>query len=108
MQSSQIKEQFGAIRRRIDAAATTCQISNAVPEELRNSIGMLNRESAEFQSVIDSDINENRIQECVDRLEKLADRAMQACRQDSNVDPQVESVVREAHDAISGLKHRLH
>lgn len=47
--------------------------------------------------------------QCVDRLEKLGDRALHACTQAGNtVDEQVRAAVKEAHDAIADLKHRLH
>jgi hypothetical protein len=108
MQRSQLKEEHASIARRIDSAATACQLSNAVPEELRESLGRLDQESDELRQLLDTAENDNRIIQCVDRLEKLGDRAMHACSQDSNVDPEVEKQVREAHDAISALKHRLH
>jgi hypothetical protein len=108
MQTSQIREEFAGIKQRIDNATTACQISNAVPDELRECLGELGRESDQARQVIEVENNENRIRQYVDRLEKLGDRAMHACRQDTNVDPQVADVVREAHDAISSLKHRLH
>lgn len=108
MQQNQLRDEFASIQRRIDSAATACQVSNAVPEELRRSLGELGRESNEMRQIIDTENNDNRIRACVDRLEELGDRAMQACRQDSNIDPAVQNEVREAHDAISALKHRLH
>lgn len=108
MQANQLREEFASIERRIDSASAACQTSNAVPEELRTSLSELGKESDTLLQLIDSEDNDNRIRQCVDRLEKLGDRAMQACSQDSNVDSAVQNEVRQAHDAISALKHRLH
>lgn len=109
MQASQVKEQFPRIQHSIDQAAQLCQSSNQVPEDLRNCIAQLDQESGEANQVLTQETNDDKIIECVDRLEKLGDQAMQACKQAGNsVDQDVQSAVRQAHDAISDLKHRLH
>lgn len=109
MQPSQVKEQFGAIDLRIDRAAQLCQTSTNVPEQLRESLSELSRESDQARQILENEKNDNRIVQCVDRLEKLGDRAVHACAQAaSTMDKQVQAAVKEAHDAISDLKHRLH
>jgi len=109
MQASQVKEAFGHVGQIIGKASQLCQISNKVPEQLRESIDELSRESEQARQKLASEQNDNRIIECVDRLEKLGDRAWHACSMAGNsVDQQVRSAVKEAHDALSDLKHRLH
>lgn len=108
MQPSQVKEHFPSVKRSIDNAAQLGQITKDVPDEVRNSLSELGRESDQVRQVFEQEQNDERIRQCVTRLEKLGDRAMQACRQSSNVDWEVQSALREAHDAISDLKHRLH
>ena len=109
MQASQVKEQFPRIQRTIDQAAQLCQTSNQVPDDLRDCIAQLDEESEQANQVIAQETNDNKIIACVDRLEKLGDRAMQACNQAGNsVDQDVQSAVKEAHQALSDLKHRLH
>lgn len=109
MQPNQVKEHIGAIDLRIDKAAQLCQTSADVPEQLRQSLSELSRESDQALQMLANEQNDNRIVQCVDRLEKLGDRAMHACKQGgNNVDEQVQAAVKEAHDAISDLKHRLH
>jgi len=45
----------------------------------------------------------------VDQLEQTGDRAKQACqRAGSALDPQLQSAVVQAHDAISNLKKQMH
>lgn len=108
MQASQVKEQLPQIDQQVRNAAQLCQTSDNVPDELRNCIGELERETAEAASVVADEQNPQRIIDCVDHLEELGDRAMQACRQASNVDEQVRDAVQTVHGAISDLKHRLH
>jgi ABC-type transporter Mla subunit MlaD len=109
MQASQVKEQFPRIQRSIDQAAQLCQTSNQVPDDLRNCIAQLDQESDQANQILAQETNDNKIIECVDRLEKLGDRAMEVCKQAGNsVDQDVQSAVKEAHGALSDLKHRLH
>lgn len=109
MQPSQVKEVFGKVEQSIGKASELCQTSNKVPEPLRASLSELSRESEQAAQLLASEKNDNRIVQCVDRLEKLGDRAMHACTQaGSTVDEQVQKAVKEAHDALSDLKHRLH
>jgi ABC-type transporter Mla subunit MlaD len=109
MQASQVKEQFPRIQRSIDQAAQLCQTTNQVPEDLRNCIAQLDQEGSQANEMLAQETNDNKIIECVDRLEKLGDRALQACKQAGNtVDEDVQSAVKQAHDEIADLKHRLH
>ncbi len=109
MQPNQVKENFGAIDQQIGRAAQLCQTRTDVPEQLRESVSALRRESDQAVQMLANEKNENRIVQCVDRLEKLGDRALHACAQAGNtVDAQVQAAVKEAHDALSDLKHRLH
>lgn len=108
MQASQVKQEFPRIDQFIDNATQLCQTNRNVPDELRNCLSELDRESDQTMQVLEQEQNENRIVECIDRLEKLGDRAVQACRQAGNIDEQMQKAVQQAHDAISNLKHRLH
>lgn len=107
MQPSQVKNYFPSVKRYIDNATQLCQITTEVPDNVRDFLGELDREAGEATRIFEEEANENRIRQCVDRLEKLGDRTMAACAS-VKVDEQVENAVRQAHDAISDLKHRLH
>lgn len=108
MQPSHVKEEFPKIEQYIDNAAQLCQTSSNVPDQLRNFLSELDKESDEAKAMLAQEQNEKRIVDCIDHLEQLGDRAMQACKQAGNVDTQVEQALRQAHDALSDLKHRLH
>lgn len=109
MQPSQVKQHFRSVELTIERAAQLCQTNSKVPEPIRESLGQLSRESHEALQVLANEKNDNRIVQCVDHLEKLGDRAWHACAQaGNNVDEQVKAAVKEAHDALSDLKHRLH
>lgn len=109
MQPSQVKERFGSIEQSIHNAALLCQITSKVPDDLRDRVSELDRETDQAKQLLEREVNDKRILQCVDHLKELGDRAMQTCNQAGNtVDPKVQTAVREAHDAISNLQHRLH
>jgi hypothetical protein len=107
MQPQQVKNEFPRIEQVIDNAAQKCQLTSGLPDELRQSLAELDQESDRAKAMLMEEQNGNRIVQCIDRLEKLGDRAMQACN-GAGVDPELQRAVKEAHDALSDLKHRLH
>ncbi|MGN6389866.1 MAG: hypothetical protein ACTHL1_10170 [Burkholderiaceae bacterium] len=108
MHPHQVKQEFPKIEQTIHSAAQLCQTHNDVPDELRQCIGELERESDQAASLFEQEQNDNRIVACVDKLEKISDRAMQACKQAGHVDEQVKQAVQQTHGALSHLKHQLH
>lgn len=108
MHTSQIKERFSGVARTIDNATLACQMSNEVPEELRDRVSELGKESDHTKQMLDKEDNVNSIIQCIDVLGKIGDRAMQSCNQGGKVDQNVQKAIREAHDAIAKLKHQLH
>jgi hypothetical protein len=109
MQARQAKEHLAGIERAISNAARLCQISSDVPEQVLECLGALDRESEQTLRELAHEQNDNHIAQCVDRLEKLGDRALHACAQaGNNIDPQVHEAVRQTQDALADLKHRLH
>jgi hypothetical protein len=109
MQPSQVKEVFGPVEQVIGKAAQLCQTSGKVPEQIRSSLDELSRESEQVAQLLANEQNDDRIIESVDHLEKLGDRAWYACSQaGTTVDEQVRDAVKQAHDALSQLKHSLH
>lgn len=109
MQPSHVKEEFPRIEQTIDNAAQICQLTSGVPDDLRECLSELDSESDRIKAMLLEEENGNRIRQAVDALEKLGDRAMQACRQSGGqVDERLQNAVKDAHDALSDLKHRLH
>lgn len=108
MQANLVKEQLPHIDQHVRNAAQLAQSSDNVPDELRNCIGELERETGQAASMVSQEQNEQRLLDCVDHLEELGDRALEACRRARNVDDQVQNAVQTVHGAIADLKHRLH
>lgn len=108
MQPSQVKDFFPSVEESIDNAAELCQITSDVPDDVRECLSELERESDHAKRILEEADNDNRIIECIDRLEKFSDRAILACREAGDtLDPQVESATQLAHDAIADLKRRM-
>jgi hypothetical protein len=108
MQASQVKHAMPRIERVIDHAAELCQLTNNVPPLVRECLGELERESDAAMHMLSDDWSDQRVRDCVAHLEKLGDRAVQACNQAGSLDDEVAEAVRKAHDALSVLKHDLH
>jgi hypothetical protein len=108
MQANLVKEQLPQIDKQVRNAAQLCQSSDNVPDELLDRIGELERETGQAASMVQAEQNEQRLLDCIDHLEELGDRALEACRQGGNVDDQVQQAVKTVHGAIADLKHRLH
>lgn len=108
MQLQQIKERLSQIELYVDEAARACQTSQGVPDEVRQAIDALERESDSARQLTEVETADDRFIECVDRLEELSDRAKRSCNETRILDPRVQSAVTQAHDQISTLKHQLH
>lgn len=109
MQPRHVKEEFPRIEQTIENAAQICQLTSGVPDGLRDCLSELDAESDRTKAMLMEEENGNRIVQAIDRLEKLGDRAMQACREAGNtVDERLQKAVSDAHGALSDLKHRLH
>jgi hypothetical protein len=95
------------MKQSIDNAAQLCQLSNGVPDNVRSCLDSLDREANEALRIFEEEENENKFRQCIDKLKKLGDQVVEACAS-AKVGRQVENAVRQAHEAISNLKHRLH
>lgn len=107
MQANQVKSEFPSIKRSVGEAAQLCQASGDVPENVRNVLSQLNRQTDEASNFLEQEKNDEKILQCIDELEELGDQAKNACRT-SQVNDQVAEAVIKAHDAISDLQRRLH
>lgn len=108
MQPSQAREYFPDVKKSIDNATQLCQISKDVPDDVRDRLSELGVESDQVSRVVEQATSDEHIRQSIARLEKLGDHAIQACEHAGHLDSQVESAVRNAHDAISKLNQRLH
>lgn len=108
MPMNQLQQRFSRVEQCIEDARMACQSAGSIPQELQECIGELDRRSHEAHDLMQQSQDEDRIVQCVDSLEQLGDRAMQACRKAGMVDPGLRDAVKAAHDELSQLKHQLH
>jgi hypothetical protein len=108
MQMQELKERFSQVEQCIDNAAQMCEMSADVPTRLRTFLNEMERESDHARQVAEQEQDEEQVKQCVTKLEKIGDRAMQECSQANYVDQQVQNAVRQARKAISSLKQQLH
>jgi hypothetical protein len=107
LQSTEIQQRFSRIEQAIGQAAQTCINEATAPQQLKECIQRLDRQSSMAKEVMQSQ-DEHRIRQCVDDLEMLGDEAKRACKADGQVTPQLKEAVTKVHDALSKLKHELH
>jgi len=108
MQMDQVKEQLSQVEQCIHNAAQTCQLSEDAPNQLRHYLSELEQESDHAKEVVEQAQDDGEIKQCVDKMAKIGDRAMQTFSQNNYVDDQVQMAVRQARKAISTLKQQLH
>lgn len=108
MQMNQIKDRFSQVEQCIHNAAETCQQSADAPTQLRNCLTELEHESQHAKEVVEQAQDDGEIKQCVDRMAKIGDRAMQAFSGGNYVDDQLQMALKQARKAISTLKQQLH
>lgn len=108
MQAEQIRERFTRIEEWIDDAAQACRQSITVPEALRSCLNELDRKTDQAKQLVETENDQERIRQCVDKMEEAGDRAMQACRHAPDLDQQLQISLSQAHLEISTLKQQLH
>ncbi len=107
MQANEIQQRFSRIEQTIGQASQACSSASDVPQDLKQCITELDRQTGQARQVMQSQ-DQDRMISCVDDLEELGDRAKAACEQASNVDDSVRDAVMQAHQELSDLKHQLH
>lgn len=106
LQTSDIRQRFGAIERAIGQAAQACSAERDVPGELRACIDKLDKQSDLTRQVLQTD-DEPRIRKMLGELELLGNRARQVCAS-SKLTPQMKSAVSQVHDQLAALRQELH
>jgi hypothetical protein len=103
MQLSEVKKGIDRIEQCADDAERAIQ-SQSVQGELRQSVDAMHQQARQAQQ---QQGDEKQLREAVMQLEQAGDRAMQACRNAGQVDPQVQQAIKRAHDEASKLKQQL-
>ncbi len=110
MQMNQVQERVNKIEQCVDDAVSAVRNTGGqTPEELRTCVDEMHSQSRQARQMVQQSSDQAQMTSCVDGLEQIGDRAMEACRKaGSQVDPQVQQAVKRAHDEISSLKKQMH
>ena len=103
-----VKERLSFIEQCIDDAALACRETGFAPEELKAWVRELDRRSDELGFAIEHDADNGRLLACLEMLEEIGDRAVEACRELRHIDPQLRTAVQTAHQEIATLRRQLH
>lgn len=108
MQTDQLKQSIKRIEECADEAKRAVQAGSA-PQELRQCVDTLHEQARQAQQQMGSTQQQGQdsIRSTVMQMEQAGDRAVQACRNAGNVDPQTQQAVQRAHDEISNLKKQI-
>jgi hypothetical protein len=109
MQMDQIKQGLDRIEQCADDAERAMQ-SGSVPSDLRQSVDAMHQQARQAQQACGSPQQQGdqaQLRQAVMQLEQAGDRAMQACRQAGNVQPQLQQAVQRAHAEASNLKKQV-
>jgi phosphate uptake regulator len=106
LQAREIQQRFTSIQQTIKDAEQACRSGDA-PDDLKDCIEKMARESQQVQQVMQSN-DQQRMVEAVDNLESMGDEAKRISRSASVMSPQVETAVTKVHAELSNLKHQLH
>jgi uncharacterized protein Yka (UPF0111/DUF47 family) len=109
MQMNDLKQRIDDIEECADEAKrSTTSASN----ELKQSVEQLHQQAKQAQQACSSGASQQQggtqqLQQPVMQLEQAADRAMEACRNAGNVDPQLKNAIQRAHQQASALKKQI-
>ncbi|MBK6006887.1 hypothetical protein JJB11_12370 [Ramlibacter ginsenosidimutans] len=108
MQIEQLKQRIDRIEESADQAKQACQ-KGSPPSDLRESVARLHAQASAAKHAMEgqASASEQNVRSVVMQLEDAADRAMQACRNAGNVDPQLQQAVQRTHAEASSLKKEL-
>jgi Sec-independent protein translocase protein TatA len=108
LQSSEIQKRFSHIQQTIGEATRSCQSAqSSVPQDLKSCVAELDKQCQSAQSVMQSQ-DEERMRECIDKMEEIGEQAKRACQHAGNVDGDLKRAVSTMHSELSDLKRQLH
>jgi small-conductance mechanosensitive channel len=107
LQASEIQKRFTHLERTIEKASQACHADTTLPQNLMDCVNQLDKQSESAKKIMESQ-DENRLRQCIDDLERVGDRAEQACQSGTNIDVKVTRAVTSVHAELSDLKKQLH
>lgn len=107
LQQSEIQQRYSHLQQTLGEVEQACRASSDTPNDVRDCIEKLARESRQAKDVMQSN-DQQRIVECVDNLEAMGDEVKRVSRSSSTVPAHVEAMVTRVHSELSEFKHKLH
>ena len=109
MQQEQLKQRIARVEECADQAKQACQQAGNVPQDLKDCVMSLHQQASATKHATQGQesASEDSLRKDIVQLEDTADRAMQACRNAGNIDPQLQQAVQRAHAEASSLKKEL-
>ncbi|PPE69134.1 hypothetical protein IS481_02335 [Caldimonas thermodepolymerans] len=108
MQRELVRERLSFIEQCIDDAALACRETGYAPEELKAWVRELDRRWAEVEAAAGHPLDATSLRACLETLEEIGDRAVEACREQRHIDPQLRMAVHTARHEIAALRRQLH
>ena len=108
MQINEIQQRFNQVEQTIHHASQACQNAILLPMDLKDCIQQLDEKSGQARITMQQAQDQDRIRQCIDDLEKLGDKAKDACERAPTIDDEIRNAVMQAHHELSDLKHQLH
>jgi hypothetical protein len=79
----------------------------SVPQDLRKAVESLHQQASQAKHRSASQQDEGALREALMQIEQSSDRAMEACRNAGNVEPQVQEAVKRTHAEASRAKKQV-
>ena len=107
MQMNDVKQRIDRVEQCADDAEQAMR-GGQVSGDLRQSIDQMHAQARQAQQAAQAQQGDaSRMREPVAQLEQATDRAMDACRKASNVDPKLQQAIQKAHQEASSLKKEI-
>jgi predicted translin family RNA/ssDNA-binding protein len=107
LQANEIQQRFTQIQQSIKEAEQACKQSQDTPDEIRDVIEKLARESQQVATAVQGN-DQQRVVQAVDGLESIGDEAKRISRSLPTMPAHLEAAVTRVHAELSDLKHKLH
>lgn len=107
MQMNEVKQRIDRVEQCADDAEQAMR-GGQVSGDLRQSVDQMHAQARQAQQAAQAQQGDaSRLREPVMQLEQATDRAMDACRKASNVDPKLQQAIQQAHQEASSLKKEI-
>jgi phage shock protein A len=108
MEISEIRQQLSQVDQIINRATQALQNDKAASRELKECVQQLGAQSKQAQQALKRAEDGAVLVQCIEDLERISDRALQACEHANNLGAQAKTAVHQAYEQLSELNEQLH